>query len=252
MPAYRSAWYCYRGFPSSMRGEGPRGVAAQVLKLVRDAEGMNDADIARHLVIPPEHAAKICQSLEEDGYLMKSAEPGGHVPREQDHMEVLRLAAKLRCFQAAEIAETLHLSAARAAAVCDKLGLQLVKAAKGDYVLREDLEKTLQTVKEAGTLTPEQLATRLDISANHAELLCQVLAERFALLGTPQRGYRVPHEDATRVLLLVRKLGTADRQTIAERLPLGSGYSKTLCDSMVKDGSLNVTPDGAYVVSVAG
>ncbi len=58
--------------------------------------------------------------------------------------------------------------------------------------------------------------------------------------------------DATRVLLLVRKLGTADRQTIAEQLPLGTGYSKTLCDSMVKDGSLNVAPDGAYVISVAG
>jgi len=227
-------------------------VAAQVLKLVRDAEGMSDVDIARHLAIASEYAAKICQSLEEDGYLMKSAEPGGHVPREKDHMEVLRLAAKLRRFQASQIAETLQISPERASAVCDKLGLQLVKTAKGDYVLQEDLKKTLQTFKEAETLTPEELATRLDISADHAELLCQVLAERFALLKTPQGGYRVPHEDATRVLLLVRKLGTANRQTIAERLPLGSGYSKTLCDSMVEDGSLNVAPDGAYAVSAAG
>lgn len=228
------------------------GIQSQVLKIISLCKGINKDEIAAVLGVSPQYIAEICQSLAEEGYLMNSIRAGGYALETEADNELKSLARTRRIVYEDEISHRLSISSELTPKICQSLVMEnfLVKTVKGGYVLKDDLDLLLKTIRENQEVTIEEIAKQMNISPKYAALLCQYWLKTFSVLKTHSGKYIPASKDAYRLLKIIDKYACLNKAAIIKKMQIGPGYAEMLCNSLVKEGYLRISLDGEYFSSI--
>lgn len=229
------------------------GIQLQVLKIISLCKGINKEEIAAILGVRPQYIAEICQFLVRDGYLMNSIRTGGYALKIEAKNELKDLARNSRVVYEGEISQRLSISAELTSEICQSLAHEnfLVKTAKSGYVLKEDLNLVLKTIRDNKELTGEEIAQHLNISSRYTALLCQYWIKNFSVLKNQSGKYIQASKDVFHLLKIIDKYGHLNKKAIIHKMQIGPGYAEILCNSLVKEGYLEGSPEEEYFLPEA-
>ena len=228
------------------------GIQLQVLKIISLCKGINKDEISAVLGVSPQYIAEICQSLAEEGYLMNSIRAGGYALKTEAKNELKDFARTRRVVYKDEISRRFSIPAEFTSRICQSLVDEkfLVKTGKGGYVLKEDLDFVLKTIRDKKEATKEEIAQQINISPLYAALLCQYWLKNLSVLKTHSGKYIPASKDVSRLLKIIDKYACLNKAAIIKKMQIGPGYVEMLCNSLVKDGYLRVSLDGEYFSSI--
>ena len=224
------------------------GIQLQVLKIISLCKGIKKDEIAAVLGVSPQYIVEICQFLATEGYVMNSIRTGGYALKSEAKNELKNLARNRRVLYEDEMSQRLSISAELTSKICQGLVEEnlLVKTAKGGYVLKEDLDLVLKTIRDKKEAASEEIAQQLNISPLYAALLCQYWLKNFSLLKTDSGKYVPASKDVFHLLEIIDKYGRLNRAGVIRKMQIGPGYAEILCNSLVKKGYLKSSLDGEY------
>lgn len=224
------------------------GIQLQVLRIISLCKGINKEEIAAILRVRPQYIAEICQFLAKKGYIMNSIRTGGYALKSEAKYEIKDLTRNRRVVYEGEISQRLLISPELTSGVCQRLVDEnfLVKTAKCGYVLKEDLDLVLKTIRDKKEVTKEEIAKQINISPRYAALLCQYLLKNFSVLKTHSGKCTPASKDVSLLLEIINKYARLNKAAIIHKMRIGPGYAEILCNSLVKEGYLKVSPDGEY------
>lgn len=230
-----------------------QGIKRQVLRIIVELYEADKEAISKRLVIPSEYAGFVCDSLVEEGFLIKTAR-GRYAPRigEEVIQQILEIIKELKEANKKAIGERIGIAADEIADICDLLVRDgyLVKTPRETYMpAKEEKQQVLEVLKELKEADKETIAEKMGISSEYAGLLCDHLVEKEKLIKTPQKKYAFAERDTLRVLSLIRNLKEASKEMVSRKMAVTSGYTSLLCDSLVKDGYLVKTPQQKYTLA---
>ncbi len=224
------------------------GIQAQVLKIISLFKGINKDEISAVLGVSPQYIAEICQHLAKEGYLMASTRARGYVLKGEAKNEIKYLVKGRKVVYEDEIYQRLSISSELTSKICQTLVKEnfLVTTAKGGYVLKEDLDLVLKTIRDQKETTSEDIAQKIKISPQYAALLCRYWLKNFSILKTRSGKYIPASKDASHLLKIIKKYACLNKTAIIKKMRIGPGYADMLCNSLVKQGYLKVSIDGEY------
>ncbi|MBU4226578.1 MAG: hypothetical protein KKC71_12270, partial [Chloroflexi bacterium] len=95
------------------------GTQRQVLKIIGILKGIKAEELAAIMMVPTKYIDEVCQSLLEDGVIIKSAERDGFVLKYEVRDEATKLIESLRVVYAEEISEKLVIPLELAKYICE-------------------------------------------------------------------------------------------------------------------------------------
>ena len=224
------------------------GIQAQVLKIISMCKGINKDEIAAVLGVSPQYIAEICQFLAKEGYLMNSIYAGGYALKGEAENELKDLARNCRVVYKDEICQRLSISSELTSKICQTLVKEnfLVRTAKGGYVLKEDLDLVLKTIRDEREVTNEEIAEKIKISPRYAALLCRYWLKNFSVLKTRSGKYIPASKDISHILKIIDRYGRLTKTAIFRKMRIGPGYAEILCNTMVEGGYLEGSEEEEY------
>ena len=229
-----------------------QGTQEQVLKIAGILKGIKAEELASIMMVPTKYIDEICQSLLKDEVIIKSAGRDGFALKSEVMNEATRLIRSLRIVYAKEISERLAIPLELAEYICETLlkeGL-LHKTPRGGYLLKEDREAVLKTIKELREAKAEDISKKLGLTIKHIGLLCKSLADDYSILRNSKGKFISAEKDVTRLLRLVKEYGWIPIGRIVYKMKITPAYADVLCKDLVKERYLKKVHPEAYALVV--
>ncbi|MFQ5901644.1 MAG: hypothetical protein ACE5IH_08820 [Thermodesulfobacteriota bacterium] len=223
------------------------GAQHLALTIIRELREANREEVGRRMTVSAEYAGSLCDSLVEEGYLIRTVQ-GGYTIREREKEELIAFVRDLKTADEEEIGRKMRISPEHAGLLCEALVKDelLIKAPKGGYVLEEEGRQVLKVVKEFKEADEEEIGRRMGVSSEHAGLLCETLVKEEQLIRTPKGKYILADKDTLGILRAVRELKEANIEEIGRRMGITPECAGLLCDTLVRDGYLRKTTEDGY------
>jgi len=216
------------------------GARKQALIIIGVLKGIRAKEIASIMIVRARYVDELCETLLKDRAIIKITRREGFAHRSEARNEVLDLIRGLKVAYIGEISSGLAISAEMASELSESLlseGL-LHKTPRGGYILKEDREKALRVIRQAGRITVVEIGKKMDVSEAYAELLCKSLTADYSVLQRSSREYVPAEKDVSSLLRLARKDACVSIGRIAQQMGITSAYARLLCSSLMKQGYL--------------
>ncbi|MBU4349696.1 hypothetical protein KJ599_05180 [bacterium] len=226
------------------------GTQRQVLKIIGILKGIKAEELAAIMMVPTKYIDEVCQSLLEDGVIIKSAERDGFVLKYEVRDEATKLIESLRVVYAEEISEKLVIPLELAKYICEsslKDGF-LYRTPRGGYLLEEDRKVVLKTIREFKEVKINDISKKLGLTIKHVKLLCKSLMDDYSILKNSKGKFILAEKDETRLLRIVREYGWAPIGRIVHKMKITSAYADLLCRSLAEKGYLKKGHPEAYAL----
>ena len=227
-----------------------QGTQEQTLKIIGILKGIKAEELAAIMMVPTKYIDETCQSLLRDEVIIKSAERDGFALKGEVRNEATRLIKSLRVVYAEEISERLAIPLELAEYMCESLSKEglLHKTPRGGYLLKEDRETVLKTIRELKEVKVEDIGKKMGLTIKHVELLCKSLMDDYSIFKTPKGKFVAAERDVTRLLRLVREYGWAPIGRIVYKMKITRAYADLLCRNLAKQGYLKKAHPEAYAL----
>ncbi|MDI6815140.1 MAG: hypothetical protein QMC90_03585 [Dehalococcoidales bacterium] len=170
-----------------------REAANELWKLAKARRTVYGDEISERLLISPELASGLCQSLMKEGYLVRTPK-GGYLLKKDLDMALKTIRDKKKV-TSEEVAGELGISAKYAALLCQCLvqDCSVLKTAQGKYIPAEkDASRLLKLIKKVGCAHKAMIACKMRIAPGYTSLLCSSLVKDGYLRTSPDGEYYYP------------------------------------------------------------
>lgn len=160
-------------------GYALEGEAENELKnLARTSRLFYEDEISQRLSIPAELTSKICQSMVEESYLVKTAK-GGYVLKEDLDLVLKNIRHKKEA-TSEEIAQQIKISPRYSDLLCQYWlkNFYVLKTHSGKYIpASKDVSRLLRVINRYACVNKEAVIKKMGIGPGYAEMLCNSLVK---------------------------------------------------------------------------